>query len=244
MTNAAVIGVVGYHNTGKTTLICKLIERLTEEGYSVSTIKNIPKDGFSMDSEGSDTWKHSKAGAGLVVASAPGETSLLVGKGMPFDEIVRITDSITSPDVILVEGHKSKPIPKIVLGDVLIEGEGDIHRYDPATDDFDCLFDYITGTIEVKKVCNRLPGLNCGKCGRSDCMGLAEAIVRGEKTIADCVVQEGLVSVTVGGEAIPMGVFVQDIVSKTISGMVSSLKGVDREGTSADIIIEIKHAEK
>ena len=246
MTNAATIGVVGYHNTGKTTLICKLIERLTEEGYSVSTIKNIPKDGFSMDSEGTDTWKHGKAGAGLVVASAPNETSLLVGKGMPFGEIIRLADIAASPDLILVEGHKTENIPKIVLGDMPIEGvgEGDIRRYDPATDDFDCLFDYITETIEVKKAYNRLPGLNCGKCGCDDCMGLAEAIVRGEKTIADCVVQEGLVSVTVGGEAIPMGPFVQDIVSKTISGMVSSLKGVDREGTGADIIIEIKHAEK
>jgi len=244
MTNAATIGVVGYHNTGKTTLICKLIEQLRARGYSVSTIKNIPKDGFSMDSEGSDTWKHGKAGAGLVVASAPDETSFLVEKSMPFDEIVRITDSMTSPDVILVEGHKSEDIPKIVLGDVPIEGEGDIHRYDPATDDFDCLLDYITETIEVKKAYNRLPGLNCGKCGCDDCMGLAEAIVRGEKTIADCVVQEGLVRVSVGGKDIPMGVFVQDIVSKTIAGMVASLKGVDREGTDADIIIEVKYAKK
>ncbi|MEA1868768.1 MAG: (Fe-S)-binding protein, partial [Euryarchaeota archaeon] len=90
----------------------------------------------------------------------------------------------------------------------------------------------------------KLPKMDCGKCGCDDCMAMAEAIVRGEKTIADCVVQEGLVSVTVGGEAIPMGSFVQDIVSKTIFGMVSSLKGVDREGTDADIIIEVKHAEK
>ena len=242
MTNAAVIGVVGYHNTGKTTLICKLIERLTEEGYSVSTIKNIPKDGFSMDSEGSDTWKHGKAGAGLVVASAPGETSLLVGNGMPFDEIVRITDNITAPDVILVEGHKTENIPKIVLGDIEMGGGG--RRYDPDADDFEDILDYVTEVIEIARVYAKLPKMDCGKCGCDDCMGLAEAIVRGEKTIADCVVQEGLVSVTVGGEAIPMGPFVQDIVSKTISGMVSSLKGVDREGTDADIIIEIKHAEK
>ena len=241
MTNAATIGVVGYHNTGKTTLICKLIERLTEEGYSVSTIKNIPKDGFSMDSEGSDTWKHGKAGAGLVVASAPGETSLLVGKGMPFDEIVRITDSITSPDLILVEGHKTENIPKIVLGDVPIEGGGDIHRYDPATDDFDCLFDYITETIEVKKTYNKLPGMNCGKCGYNDCMEMAEAIFRGEKAISDCLMQEGFVRATVDGKEIPMGRFVQDIVSKTIFGMVASLKGVDYTAIDADITIEIKH---
>ncbi len=242
MTNAAVIGIVGYHNTGKTTLVCKLIERLTEEGYSVSTIKNIPKEGFSIDSEGRDTWKHGKAGAGLVVASAPDETSFIVGKGMPLDEIVRITDSLTSPDVILVEGHKSEPIPKIVLGDMRIVGDGEGRRYDPESNDFENLLGYIIEMIEITRVHNTLPGMDCGKCGYDDCMGMAEAIVRKEKTRSDCVVQEeGFVSVTVGGKDIPMGPFVQDIVSKTIAGMVSSLKGVDRANTDADVIIEIKH---
>ncbi|MBA1343332.1 MAG: putative molybdopterin-guanine dinucleotide biosynthesis adapter protein [ANME-2 cluster archaeon] len=242
MTNAATIGVVGYHNTGKTTLICKLIERLTERGYSVSTIKNIPKDGFSMDVEGTDTWRHGKSGAGLVVASTSGETTFIVKNGMPFEDILRTMDNMTSPDVILVEGHKTEDIPKIVLGDIEMDGGG--RRYDPDADDFEDILDYVTEAIEIARVYAKLPKMDCGKCGCDDCMEMAEAIVRGEKTIADCVVQEGLVSVTVGGEAIPMGPFVQDIVSKTISGMVSSLKGVDREGTGADIIIEIKHAEK
>ena len=242
MTNAATIGVVGYHNTGKTTLICKLIERLRERGYSVSTIKNIPKDGFSMDIEGTDTWKHAESGSALVVASAPNETSFIFKGGMKFDEIVRLADVTTSPDVILVEGHKTENIPQIVLGDIEIDGGG--RRYDPDVDDFEDILDYVTEAIEIARVYAKLPKMDCGKCGCDDCMAMAEAIIRGEKTIADCVVQEGLVSVTVGGEAIPMGPFVQDIVSKTIFGMVSSLKGVGSEGTDADIIIEVKHAEK
>lgn len=242
MTNAATIGVVGYHNTGKTTLICKLIERLTERGYSVSTIKNIPKDGFSMDIEGKDTWRHGESGAGLVVASTSDETSFIVKNVMPFEDILRTMDNMTSPDVILVEGHKTEDIPKIVLGDIEIDRGG--RRYDPDADDFEEILDYVTETIEIARVYAKLPKMDCGKCGCDDCMKLAEAVVRGEKSISDCVVQEGLVSVTVGGEAIPMGPFVQDIVSKTIAGMVSSLKGVDREGTDADITIEIKHAEK
>ncbi|HIE31944.1 MAG TPA: molybdopterin-guanine dinucleotide biosynthesis protein B [Methanosarcinales archaeon] len=243
MTNAAVIGVVGYHNTGKTTLICELIEKLTFHGYSVSTIKNIPKEGFSMDSEGSDTWKHGKSGAELVAASAPNETSFIIGKGMPLDEIIRITDSISSPDVILVEGHKSEPIQKIVLGEMPLDGEG--YRYNPESDDSGDLFGYIIETIEIARVHNTLPGIDCGKCGYDDCMEMAEAIARKEKTRSDCVVQEeGFVSVTVGGKDIPMGPFVQNIVSKTIVGMVSSLKGVDRANTDADITIEIKHGEK
>ena len=242
MTKASIIGVVGYHNTGKTTLICKLIERLTERGYSVSTIKNIPKDGFSMDVEGTDTWRHGESGAGLVVASTSGETSFVMKNVIPFEDILRTMDHMTSPDVILVEGHKTEDIPKIVLGDVEIDRGG--RRYDPDADDFEEILDYVTETIEIARIYAKLPKMDCGKCGCDDCMKLAEAIVRGEKAISDCVVQEGLVTVTVGGEVIPMGSFVQDIVSKTIFGMVSSLKGVDREGTDADITIEIKHAEK
>lgn len=241
MTNTATIGVVGYHNTGKTTLICKLIERLTESGYSVSTIKNIPKDEFYMDIEGKDTWKHGESGAGLVVASTSGETSFIMKTGMPLDDILRITEHITSPDVIIVEGHKTAAIPKIVLGDMSIEEGDDVRRYDPATDDFDSLFEYITEAIEVRKVHNKLPGMNCGKCGYDDCMKMAEAIFRGKKEISDCLMQGGFVRATVDGKEIPMGPFVQDIVSKTIFGMVASLKGVDYTAIDADITIEIKH---
>ncbi len=242
MTNAATIGVIGYHNTGKTTLICNLIERLTERGYSVSTIKNIPKDGFSMDIEGTDTWKHAESGSGLVVASVPNETSFIFKSGMKFDEIVRLVDVAASPDLILVEGHKTENIPKIVLGDIEIDDDG--RRYDSDADDFEEILDYVTETIEIAKVYSKLPKMDCGKCGCDDCMEMAEAIVRGKKAISDCVVEEGFVKVTIGGKDIPMGPFVQDIVSKTISGMASSLKGVDREGSTADITINIKHAEK
>jgi len=241
MINAATIGVVGYHNTGKTTLICELIKRLTERGYSVSTIKNIPKDGFSMDVEGTDTWKHGESGAGLVVASTSGETSFIMKTGMPFEDILGITDSITSPDVIIVEGHKTEAIPKIVLGEMSLEGEDNVRRYDPATDDFDDLLGYIIDTIKVTKVYNKLPGMNCGKCGYDSCMELAAAIFQGTKEISDCLMQGGFVRTTVDGKEIPMGPFVRDIVSKTIFGMVASLKGVDYAAIDADITIEIKH---
>ena len=241
MTNAATIGVVGYHNTGKTTLVCKLVEGLSARGYSVSTIKNIPKDGLYMDIEGKDTWKHGESGARVVVASTSDETAFIMKAGMSLEDILRITDSMTSPDVIIVEGHKTAAIPKIVLGEMPIEGEDDVRRYDPATDDFDNLLSYMIETIEVKKVCNKLPGMNCGKCGYDGCMEMAEAIFRGDAAISDCLMQGGFVRATVDGKEVPMGPFVQDIVSKTIFGMVASLKGVDYTAIDTDITIEIKH---
>jgi len=116
-----VIGICGYHNSGKTTLIEKLIKWLKNDGYKIATIKNIPKK-FSIDTEGKDTWEHSEAGASVVVASSPDETAFIFKRGMELKEIADILNEIVHPDLILVEGHKRERIPKISVGDIELEG--------------------------------------------------------------------------------------------------------------------------
>jgi len=116
-----VIGICGYHNSGKTTLIVKLIRRLRNEGYKIATIKNIPKK-FSIDTEGKDTWKHRHAGASVVVASSPDETAFIFKRGMELKEIADILNKIVHPNLILVEGRKMERIPKISVGDIELEG--------------------------------------------------------------------------------------------------------------------------
>lgn len=116
-----IIGICGYHKSGKTTLIVKLLARLKEEGYRIATIKNIPKP-FSIDTEGKDTWKHGAAGAQVVVASSPNETAFIFKRGMPLDEIAEILNAVEHPDVILVEGHKEEEIPKIAVKNIELEG--------------------------------------------------------------------------------------------------------------------------
>lgn len=116
-----VIGICGYHNSGKTTLIEKLIRWLRNEGYKIATIKNIPKK-FSIDTEGKDTWKHRQAGASVVVASSPDETAFIFKRGMELKEIADILNELVHPDLILVEGHKRERIPKISVGDIELEG--------------------------------------------------------------------------------------------------------------------------
>ena len=115
-----VIGICGYHNSGKTTLIEKLIRRLKNDGYKIATIKNIPKK-FSIDTEGKDTWEHGEAGAGVVVASSPDETAFIFKRGMELKEMADILNKIARPDLILVEGRKMERIPKIAVGDIELE---------------------------------------------------------------------------------------------------------------------------
>ncbi len=116
-----VIGICGYQNSGKTTLIEELIRRLKKEGYRIATIKNIPKR-FSIDTEGKDTWRHGEAGASVVVSSSPNETAFIFKRGMDLKEIVDILNKIARPDLILVEGRRGERIPKIAVGDIELEG--------------------------------------------------------------------------------------------------------------------------
>ena len=69
MAKAKLISISGVKNSGKTTLIDKLLPKLTELGYKVATIKH-DGHGFNADVEGTDTYKHMQSGAyGTVVFS-------------------------------------------------------------------------------------------------------------------------------------------------------------------------------
>ena len=56
-----IIGVVGWKNTGKTTLIEKLIKEFTKRNFTVSTIKHSHHN-FSIDRQGTDSYRHFNAG--------------------------------------------------------------------------------------------------------------------------------------------------------------------------------------
>ena len=57
-----VIGVAGFKNAGKTTLVEKLVAELTRRGFAISTIKHAHHS-FDIDHEGRDSFRHRKAGA-------------------------------------------------------------------------------------------------------------------------------------------------------------------------------------
>jgi molybdopterin-guanine dinucleotide biosynthesis protein MobB len=71
-----IVAVVGTHNSGKTTTLEYLISNLTKEGFTVGTIKHIHHE-FSIDKEGTNTWRHMQAGSKITVAVAPNETTII-----------------------------------------------------------------------------------------------------------------------------------------------------------------------
>ncbi|MFA7176706.1 MAG: molybdopterin-guanine dinucleotide biosynthesis protein B, partial [Smithellaceae bacterium] len=70
-----IVSIVGKSNSGKTTLLEKIIADLTHRGYRIATIKHN-RHGFDIDHEGKDSYRHKKAGAHTTVVSSPHQLAL------------------------------------------------------------------------------------------------------------------------------------------------------------------------
>jgi len=102
-----VIGFIGYSNTGKTTLIEKLIPLFMARGLSVSTVKNA-HHGFDMDRPGKDSFRYRQAGSSQVLIATAERWALLTevrGGPAPLEDLIA---QLAPCDLVLVEGFKSE----------------------------------------------------------------------------------------------------------------------------------------
>ena len=120
---------VGRSNSGKTTLIERLIAALVQDGYRIATIKHAGH-GFNLDTEGKDSWRHKQAGASTVIVTTKGSLAMFTD----VDEEVRVEELRAryvreGIDLIIAEGWKNEGYPKIVVvrdhvGEVDVSPEG------------------------------------------------------------------------------------------------------------------------
>jgi molybdopterin-guanine dinucleotide biosynthesis adapter protein len=108
-------GVVGWKNSGKTTLMARLIAELTKRGYAVSVVKHA-HERFEIDHPGRDSFKLREAGACQVALSSPRRFALMRELGdkpeMTFAEVLAYAGPC---DLVLVEGFKREDFPKIEI---------------------------------------------------------------------------------------------------------------------------------
>ena len=128
MKKPIILGFYGFSNSGKTTLIVRLIQELVSRGKKVSSIKQSAHP-VSMDSEGKDTFRFSTAGADPVVLSSTIETNIKFSKQLEINEIIEIITSINKPDIIIIESARDAEIRKIRIGDIDLR-ENTIWTYD------------------------------------------------------------------------------------------------------------------
>ena len=104
------VAFTGPSNSGKTTLVVKIAELLIQKyNLEVAIIKNDPKDKAHFDIDGKDSYKFSQTGAEVVVTS-PTRTTFFSQRKKELDEIVELFKDF---DILLVEGLKTLPLPRI-----------------------------------------------------------------------------------------------------------------------------------
>ena len=120
------ISIVGRSQSGKTTLIEKLIPALKHRGYRIGTIKHSHHI-FDFDKTGKDSWRHKDAGAETVIIASPGKIAMVKNDYLgSLDGLKKFFDDL---DLIITEGYKKEDKPKIEVvraarhADVLLEND-------------------------------------------------------------------------------------------------------------------------
>ncbi|GAK59041.1 molybdopterin-guanine dinucleotide biosynthesis protein B [Candidatus Vecturithrix granuli] len=107
-----IISIVGKSNSGKTTLIEKLIPEFKRRGYRIGTIKHHLHD-FEVDQRGKDSWRHAQAGADAVAIASPYKLAFITTppSDLTLDELRdRYFQNV---DLVIAEGYKGSTHPKV-----------------------------------------------------------------------------------------------------------------------------------
>jgi molybdopterin-guanine dinucleotide biosynthesis protein B len=116
-----VIAAVGVSGSGKTVTLEYLISHLSAEGYKIGSIKHVHHKGFTMDKEGTNTWRYAKAGSKVIVAISPDEIDIIKKTQMALNDLDKIIALLEQEklDIVFIEGFhsliaKRQDVPKII----------------------------------------------------------------------------------------------------------------------------------
>lgn len=169
MTNP-VFGITGWKNSGKTTLVTRLVAEFVRRGYRISTVKHAHHD-FDIDKPATDSFRHREAGASEVMIVSGNRWALmheLRGEAEPPFEAA--LTQLSPCDLVLVEGYKREGHPKIetrrlsaardeplALGDPSILAVAADHAAEAGgrpffdLDDVAGIADFIAATLSLKR---------------------------------------------------------------------------------------------
>lgn len=109
-----ILQVVGYQNSGKTTLVERLIKQATSEGLRVGTIKHHGHGGVPT-SHSKDSFRHEQAGASVTAVEGGGTLRMSIQQNnWQLADILAIYSAFQM-DIIFIEGYKNENYPKVVL---------------------------------------------------------------------------------------------------------------------------------
>jgi molybdopterin-guanine dinucleotide biosynthesis protein B len=231
MKSIKAVQIVGYKNSGKTTLALDLSKLFKEKGLKVGCVKFAH---HSLDKADSDTDKLSKQ-AKVVVGISKDNTQIFFDHKKKFLEVVSFMDV----DILLIEGgkHEIDFLPRIVVTNSVedifkLKDELTISVYSPGMENEKLQkISLITKDIlELADIILEkaffLPGINCGMCGEDSCRDLGRKILQGKADITSCAsLNTSKLKVEINGKPLSLNPFIQELIESTICGLLSPLKG-------------------
>ncbi|MCF6244450.1 MAG: molybdopterin-guanine dinucleotide biosynthesis protein B [Sulfurovum sp.] len=110
MKKRVAVAFTGPSGSGKTSLVEKIAKVLIQS-KKIAIIKNDPKDKAQFDVRGKDSYTFTQTGAEVVVVS-PTRTTYFSQREKSLDALVQMIDDF---DILLVEGLKTLPLPRIAI---------------------------------------------------------------------------------------------------------------------------------
>ena len=218
------LSLVGYKKSGKTTLMVELIKELRNRGLKVSGAKFSD---HSFDRGNADTGKISRETVDMAGLSES-QTFFNWSRKKYLPDLLPLMDG----DVLLVEGGKKLGwLPRVLLlkspeeaaqldNGLALATWGEVRT------------DYLPHITSVSGLADlfldrgfMLPGLDCGSCGHETCAQLAGRILSGAAFPANCSARHNSLEIRVNDQELGMNSFVERIITRSILGMLSELKG-------------------
>jgi molybdopterin-guanine dinucleotide biosynthesis protein MobB len=212
-----VVSIVGQGKSGKTTLIEKLIPEMKSRGYRVATVKHTHQN-LELDTPGKDSWRYAQAGSDAVFLSTPKNLALIqsVEQDAPIKDIARLISA--DCDILIVEGFHDAHVPKI-----------EVHRKETGKE-LRCKSAELRAIATDEKLDVDVPQLKL-----DDVSGIADFIEA--KLVGK---RNDETTLFVNGQPVTLNRFAQDILTGSVLGMLSTLKGVDEEIKSVEVTFRKK----
>jgi len=234
-----IITINGTHKTGKTTTAIEIIKELTKRGFSVGSVKEIHAENFAIDTPGTNTDLHKRAGSDMVIARGLFETDILIPRALNIEQIL----DYFHHDWVICEGVEDANALKIVTG---ITKEDCLSKWDDRVIAVSGVFSnnhqgefcerpvfHPVNDVEefvnylIKHVKRRLPSMKdecCRACNMTCHQMLIEQFLHPEKEL-DCVLKDLDVNVLIDEKPLNMVPFVKQIIKNNILAVVSELDG-------------------
>jgi molybdopterin-guanine dinucleotide biosynthesis protein B len=202
-----IVSIVGKSESGKTTLIQKLIKELKSRGYRVATIKHTPQD-VAFDQPDKDSWRHIQAGSEATMISAKDRIALIkpVDRALTVEQIAHHIGE--DSDIILAEGFKESSVPKI-----------EVHRKEIGPP-------LVSIRKRIAIVTDEPLTIKTRQFSTEDIKGLANLLEEGF-----IKPQQRRTILYVNNSPITLTTFPRQIIRNILLGIAASLKGVGRVKT-------------